>query len=323
MVVTKIYANSVANYLSGRLLGQDKLNRLIDADFSDAVRMLIDYGYGGGNLDANSYDIDKFITNETQSLIEFVAECSASEELASCLLNRFYYLDAKVLFKLKYLGQEPNNSLYIKDEDFRSAFTSGDYSVLPQFMIDACNELTEKSVSSKLTAKEIDIAFTKAMYLDNLKSAKSSRNKSLIGYCTAQIDISNILSAFRAKELSMTASQLQDEIYDGGNIKLENIMEILSSESVAIVSNFSNTEYADVVAKLVEDNDVAGYLKETDEILFNFLQGKSNDMNSFSPFINYFNAQILEYKTIKLILVCLKNNIKSAIKPRIRSFGNE
>lgn len=323
MVVTKIYANSIANYMSGHLLGQDKLNRLIDAEFSDAVRMLIDYGYGGGHIDPDSYDIDKFITNETQTLIEFVAESSASVELASCLLNRFYYLDAKVLFKLKYLGKEADNSLYIKDEEFRTAFVSGDYSVLPEFMADACRLLSEKAVSTTLSAKEIDIEFTKAMHLDNLKCAKASRNKSLVSYCKAQIDISNILSGFRAKQLNMTQAELQNEIYEGGAINLEDILNIVALENSSIISGFSSTEYADVVASLIDSNDVEGYLKETDELLFGYLKGKADDMNSYSPFINYFYAQILEYKTIKVILVCLKNNMKDAIRPRIRSFGNE
>lgn len=320
-MVTKIYANAVAKYMSSKLLGEEKLNRLIDADFSDAVRMLVDYGYGGGNIDSDSYDIDKFITAQQKILIEFVESDCASEELKNCLLNRFLYMDAKVLFKARFVSSDLSQALYLSSEMMKTAFSSGDYSALPNFMADAAALLTEKSQMSSLSAKEIDVAFTKAMHMDNLQNAKASKSKSLITYCKAQIDITNIVSSYRAKQLGFSVEQLQKELYEGGAVSQEDILSILTGDNATIIGNFYQTLYADIIFKLVEGDDVAEFLRDADEILYDILKGKGEDITSFSPFINYFLAQLLEFKTIKLILVCIKNNMRKEIKSRIRSFN--
>ncbi len=319
-MVTKIYANAVAKYLSSKLLGEEKLNRLIDAEFSDAVRMLIDYGYGGGNVDENSYDIDKFITSQTRLLIEFVESDCASENLKKILLNRFLYADAKVLFKAKFAKNDISQALYLSDENMSSAFSLSEYSLLPEHMAQTAMLLNEKSQTSELTSKEIDVAFTKAMHSDNIQNAKESKEKNLITYCQAQIDISNISSAYRAKKLNISSEQLLEQLYDGGAVDLDDIQTIVSGENATIIGKFNSSIYSDLIFKLIESDNVAEFLRDSDEILFDILKGTGEDVASYSPFINYFLAQLLEYKTIKLILVCVKNNMRDQIKSRIRSF---
>ena len=56
---SKIYANAVAKYNEGKLLDGEKLKRVSEASYSDAIKMLYDYGYGEGlpleNADAENF----------------------------------------------------------------------------------------------------------------------------------------------------------------------------------------------------------------------------------------------------------------------------
>ena len=319
MFYSKIYANAIAKYNEGKLLSPEKLQRLVDADFSDAVKMLADYGYGGGTVDENSYDIDVFISEETARLIEFVREDCPSEELKNCLLNKFYYSDAKVYYKHKFSLFDVSSALYGKSDDLGKAIESGDYSSVPSFLGDALRTLDERYVENKANPREIDIFITRAMYADNLHNAKKSRNKTLIKYVRTEIDFRNILTAFRYKKLSLEKEKFPQEFIEGGFVSEECVSVILSGDQNAVSDAFDGTPYSDAVEKLLSNDDFAVFERDSEEVLYEIMAGEGENMLTFSPFVNYFMAQIAEFKVIKTILVCLKNGLRGEISKRIRS----
>ncbi len=316
---SKIYANAIAKYNEGKLLSPEKLQRLTDAEFSDAVKMLADYGYGGGTVDENSYDIDVFISEETAKLIEFVREDCPSEELKNCLLNKFYYSDAKVYYKRKFASFDESAALYGKSEELDKAIESGDYAQLPEFMSEALKALDERYVENRANPREIDIALTMAMYKDNLQNAKKSRNRNLIKYVKTEIDFRNVLTAFRYKKLSLEKEKFPREFIGGGYLSEETVSVILSGDDGSVSDAFDGTQYSEAVEKLLAAEDFAVFERDSEEVLYSIMAGDSENMLAFSPFVNYFMAQTAEFKVIKTILVCLKNGLRSEISKRIRS----
>ena len=148
-MVTKIYANAVAKYNEGKLLDAEKIRRLADASFSDAVRMLCDYGYGGGTVDEKSYDIDAFISRETSALIEYVQSSSPDEYLARVLTNRFLYGNAKAYYKARLTGKENDAAVYrMDDEEMADGIRKGEYAALPAPMAEAVDRKSTRLNSS-------------------------------------------------------------------------------------------------------------------------------------------------------------------------------
>ena len=176
-MVTKIYANSVAKYNEGKLLDAEKLRRLIDAEFSDAVKMLCDYGYGGGALDEKSYDIDAFISAETAKLIEYAATDSPSAELTRVLTNRFLYGNAKAYYKARITDRPNPAAVYaMADADVRQGIEKAEYAALPPAMTEALAALDAEFSEKPADPKRIDIVLTRAMYADSVAAAKKSGN---------------------------------------------------------------------------------------------------------------------------------------------------
>jgi len=232
-----IYANTVAEYQARRLFGREKLRRIADANFSDAVRMLIGYGYSGDYDNADTQDIDDFIDTQIHSLTEFVKENSASDALAKILLNSFNY--------------------------------------------------------SK----------TQAVFADNSALAEKIGVSSLIRYCKRQIDITNILTAYRAKKLGYNREETLSELFEGGEIDFE---------SITLINDLKETIYDEAVTAL-EAGDLQSFRRLTEDLLLETLKKDSNNFMSYGPFIKYIFTQMEEYRTVRYILVCIKNNISFSV----------
>lgn len=314
-MVTRIYANAVARYNEGKLLDGEKLNRLIDAEFSDAVKMLCDYGYGGGTADEKSYDIDAFISRETAALIDYVISSAPNEYVARVLINGFLYGNAKAYYKARVSGKENPAAVFeMQDEEIKAAVYKGDYAALPEPMADALERLDSMFTEQKPNPKTIDIMLSKARFADSIECAKKAKDKSLVKYAVSEIDLSNVLSALRARALGMSEASFAELFIEGGKLDYDEALAVFKADDA--VKALQNTEY-DFIADNAETLSLPHAEAKTSEYLAEIWERKADDMRSLSPFAGYFLAQMREYKTVKLILACLKNGARSEIYPRL------
>jgi hypothetical protein len=295
----------------------------MDADFGSAVKMLTEYGYNGGNLSEHSYDPDLFITAQNRELAGFVIENSADKYLTRCLLNRFYYSDAKVRYKKRFSDASDSDALYFDNPEFAEAFKNKDYESLPAFMAAAALALDERFSQTPPPPKEIDSAFSKAMFSDSLEAAKKSGNRSLISYAVTSIDVANIISGFRARRLALTAEALSEELFDGGKVQKKKYTDILYPETKRFLEHFEKTPYLDLVYELNETDDLSKFVSKADELILSVLYEKDGGVTSCFPFIRYFMEKTLEFKAVKLILTCVKNGLRDELAKRAGVYLNE
>lgn len=315
-MVTRIYANAIAKFNESKLLDAEKLYRLIDAEFSDAVKMLCDYGYGGGIVDDGSYDIDAFISGETSALIDYALSGAPNEYVAKILTNKFLYGNAKAYYKAKITGIENAAAVYrMPDGELKAAIDKGDYSALTPFLADALTALDAEFAESPPNPKTVDIMLTKARYADDAYCARKSGNKSLKAYVEGETDFSNIISTLRARALKMSESSFLPLIIDGGKLSIEDITALFLCEDA--VKFIRNTDYGFIVENCEEIN-LPLIEAKTENHLAEIWERESENMQSISPFVSYFIAQLGEYKTVKMILTCLRNGAREEIATRLR-----
>lgn len=316
-MVTKIYANAVAKYNEGKLLDSEKLYRLVDAEFSDAVKMLCDYGYGGGTVDEKSYDIDAFISSETAALIAYAWESAPNDYVARILTNRFLYGNAKAYFKARITGKTNAAAVYgMQDEEVRTAIEKGEYASLPAFMAEAVQTLDVMFADTAPDPKTIDIVLTKAMFADNAYCARKARDKSLKTFVAGEIDLTNIMTVFRARSLGMPVNALGELLIDGGKMPDDVLQALFTAEDPVAV--LFDSPYG-FLAENEGGISLPHLEARADDYLAQIWERSSENMLSLSPFIGYFLAQSAEYKTVKMILTCLKNNARAEILPRLRA----
>ena len=316
---TKIYANTLAKYNEGKLLSEEKLRRLADADFAGAVKMLCDYGYGGGRLGENSFDVDKLISEETANLINFISEDCFDPHTSAVLLARFYYNNAKARYKFKAGGKESVSALYDMESDYTLGIPNGTYADCPEPMSKALSELDAKSLTGKVSAREIDEALTRAMYADMSEHAKKA-GKAVKNYVTAKIDFVNLASALRCLRMNAGADSLKELFIDGGSIDRDDLTAAYEAGLTGFADKLRDTAYYDILKRVSEKGFDALPLFETDAAYAEttFFDGDLENMLASAPLLHYYASALNEYKTVKIILTCLKNNVRGEINRRVR-----
>lgn len=310
MITTKIYANAVAKYNEGKLLGEEFLLRLTDAEFSDAVRLLCEKGYGGGAADEKSYDVDAFISRETSALLDYAVTDAPNEYVSRVLVNPFLYGNAKAYYKARYTGVHA--TVYgMDDEAVRGAIEKREYVALPSFMADALAALDAEFESEEPDPKTIDALLTRACYRDSLYCAKKSGQRKLVLYVRVKIDLINLLSVLRARSLGASFESVSPLIIEGGKrLKPDALQAVFAGGDSALPELYE--PLLEAKGNLAQAEAIA------DDITASIFAADCENMQSYAPFTHYFTAQLGEYRAVKTILVCLKNNARDEIEARLR-----
>ena len=286
-----VFSNAVCKAAEVDLLTPEALLRLSAADFDEAIKMLHDYGYNEGVITEGSFDIDRFIGGQISALIGFVKEYSPSSEVEDFIVAPYLFNNIKAEYKRKRGGAKTR--LY--DIDGAAGVADGDYSRLDAKIKEVLLSLDEQEVSSS----DIDLALTKAMYEYKLKKAKKSGSGLLVKYAKAEIDTVNIITMQRSAKLNMSEAEKTKLFITGGNIKTD-------TEDLP-------KEYAEF-----DLNDLIKLETQADNYLLQLADSQSSNMDSVGPLLSYALRKSIEFKTVKMILVCIKSDARREIPLRLR-----
>jgi len=290
-----IYNNIIANYEASSLLNKEQFNRLASTDFLDAVKILFSYGY----VDAGTLDIDAIMLAQYKKLFLFLTEHSTSSTLLKFILSRYYYLDAKTL----YLENCTVDELYLNDVKLKKAIVNKKYDALAKPLQVALKSLNENS-----SRKEIDFAFLDANFKDNLTLA-NSLGKKYLEYAKYEIDLSNILTAYRAKKLNFSFRDFYSNLFCGGTIDLEEFECLKDNSFDFFAYGLSGTSISNVIRSL-KLGDTSTFKANSDQFLFGILSNEMTSLLKHGAFLTYALCYLSEFKVVNFILVSLKNNIK-------------
>lgn len=299
-ITTKVYANVLAMQSEGRMTAE-RLRRIVEAKtVTDAFKMLGDFGYAYSELNS----ADKFIVAETNALIDFIEENCAGERFASALTARFRYNNAKLAYKSRFI-EVPSDGYYRTSLDC-AKIVAGDYSDVGKYMLAALESLDE---SEERRPQAIDLALTRAMYEEVLSCGILTVKK----YFRAETDMKNILSAARMRRLDTDG----DEFIDGGKISRELLETSVHADGFA--DCFEGTPYEEYAAGIEasEFRELWRAERDADDYLFYMTARDVANVSSYEPFLNYYTQALIELKTVKTALVCIKTDSRDAFYQRI------
>lgn len=314
--VSKIFANTLATQNEKFLMDGDKLRRLLDSDYDGALRALRDYGWGENLTD--NVTADALLAAETAKLVSFVRENAIDERVERVLLAPFLFHNAKAAYKGRVTGADVSRALYGGFDDVADAVGQGEYAELPDALADCLTELDELSDTSKLTPRGIDMAITRAMYEYSLASAKGDR--ALTKYVKSEIDLKNLMTLFRSRLTGLDRAALEDMFIAGGGVNLYDASRALEANEEYFNTFFARSDYSEVFESVGRGADAVAEIETgMDDYLYALtLAGRENFL-SRSPFINYFYRAMLELKTVRTVLVCIRNGAAGEIKRRLRA----
>lgn len=285
---------------SGRL-DAERLRRIVESrTVADAFKALGDYGY----VYSEGQTVDGFIVGETNRLIEFIAENSPSESFKNALTARFKYNNAKLAYKSRF-GPVPDDGYYSVDFDAQK-IAEGDYSDADKYMEQALYTLDENKSSHP---QEIDLALTRAMYAYIL----SCGGPPVKNYFRAEIDMKNILTAARMKKLNLAG----DQFISGGKVSIERLNEALEGDDFA--SCFEGTKFEELSERIAQNElkDLWQAELMSDDYLYYLTYKDVTSYTSLTPLLNYYTETLIELKTLKTALVCVKTDSRDLFFKRL------
>lgn len=217
-----IFCTSLIRANENSMLPWDELVRAAEADdFKSAMNVLNERGYGDGKDLQNPRDFVNMLTAEEEKTYGFVF--SALPEKSELELFKYQkdYHNAKAALKAEFLGIDSEKYLVsggnFEPKVMADMIRERTFIFLSTEMKDAINEAVELFGKGR-DPQEIDIILDKACYSEMLKSAESFGNLFLIGYVRLLIDILNVITFVRLRQIGKPWAFFKKVFLEGGLI---------------------------------------------------------------------------------------------------------
>lgn len=325
-----IYSNSRAKTIEKTLLSKDKILRLISSPtVEDGIKILREVGYGSNTNVTESSDYNLLLTEEYDKIAKFFKETMPEDSDLSVFLYLEDANNLKACCKMKYGGFEDKSLLncggnYDKDKMLENILADN------YFSFD--NDIRE-------ALEKIDYEFTlgeKRPYIINTivdnailklitNKLKKSHDVIIKKYFYTYIEALNFSVLVRAKKVNLANDVLKQMYIDSDDIALEQFENLYTQSFETIQEKYryklAGKIYSNAIEELKETNKLIRFEKELDDYLLSIFDIYKNDIFTVGPLIYIYLFKKQEIKMVKLILVCIKNNVEeSEIRKRLRAF---
>ena len=192
-------------------------------DFQSAMAVLTEYGYGDGKPLANPRDFIKVLAAEEQRVYDFVFSALPEKEELEMLRFPKDYHNAKAVLKAEFLGISPDGYLTsggrIEPEALAAMIKDRNFIFLSVPMKEAVARAIELFGKGR-DPQEIDIILDKACYQDMMEAAEELGNQFMIGYVKLLIDILNITTFVRLRQIGKPVDFFKRVFLEGGEVAL-------------------------------------------------------------------------------------------------------
>ena len=316
------YSNARARSLEVKLLGRERINRMIDSDTADGVlKILSEVNFGEGLFVDSVLDFEKLITAEMSSFYSFVRECSPTLAFKNFILLKNDFHNAQAIIRHKYLKFDETDLLgergLIDTTELKDKIMIDDYSSFPSSLASALLKADELFVSNKATGANIDDLFVKGLYGELLLSTK--KHNFLRKLVVFKIDSLNLSLAFRIRNFNVAK-----EFYlSGGKISLDEFKVLCELSFDEIKNKFLFSDYHDLINLAIldkeENSSLSCFEKAVDDYALELLLKHKYTISKDFPFIQYCLYKLADINNARLIAVGAINKIKKEeIRDRLR-----
>lgn len=319
-----IFASARAKAKENNLFTEEKLHRMLEAKtLEDAVRVLAEANYGGGMAVGcdNFYEV---LAEEEKLATAFLRESAPKDMGIECFFMRNDYHNLKVLTKAKYGGLDEYESMLLPDgnvqfSDLKDKFENGKIRFFNVYMGEALTAIEKAFETDALSPRKIDTEIDKAMFkeIENTLKGKDA-DKYVKEYFVTLADTTNIGSMFRTITIGADFKFFEDNFVCGGEIDVDSF-RACGIDMTKFLKFVNDSKYKKLFEN-VENGDLSSFETAKDECLLKIFSANKGDMFSVAPVVGYYLGKLNEIKVIKVVLICIKNQVKyEEMKKRVRA----
>lgn len=320
MAAIREFTTGISNALSTKLLGE-KLQRMIDSDAFDAIKILSDSGFGGDVIADSPYEYEKLLRSEDIILAAFIKKYAPKQCFIDYFLLKNDYDNLEALMRKKYLGLNEEKMIspcgILSVDVLSEAVEKWDISALGAEYSKVLSDADKLFTEEKANGFSLDNVFTSSLYKHLIASTKN--NLILKKLVRAKIDALNIYACFRSRN-----TEIAEEVYiPGGNIRKEDIKALCEEPPETLVAKFEYSEFYDLVVSgadaLMKKQPLSELEKNVDGYPLKVLKRTEYFGKGDEPFLLYCLKKQSEIANVRIIMSGLLSGLDASfIRERLR-----
>jgi len=322
------YAIGRIRVIEKKLLDKGKLDRMIDSKSPDeALKVIVESGYvESSTLAGNAGEYENLLREEEKRLYGLLREVTSDDELFNIFLLKNDYHNIKVLLKSEFLAIEANDNLLVSGTmppmHIKTAINERELDRLPLYMKEAIDECLD-TFSRTNDPRQIDLILDKAYFRHIVEISEKSGHEYVKELVKIIIDLTNIKTFIRIKNLNMSADLLSRSLIPGGTIADSFFTENMDTNMEVFVEKIKNSPYFNIcsqgISNYVNTGNLSRLEKLADDYIINFVKKSRYKTLGIEPLIGYLVAKENEIKNVRIIMVGKINNISGdIIRERLR-----
>ncbi len=258
-----------------RMLGRDKLERMLTEPYADAARTAADCGYEDmAELDIRG--INEALGRHRAGEIAEVYDMCPDKRVVDVFRLKYEYHNAKVIVKSGGAGAEGllSGSGRTDVPELLELYESGESADAGPILSDAVSE-AKVTLARTGNPQLADFILDRAYFAELTQLAEEIGDGFISRYVRVLIDSANVRIAVRAQFIGgVGAAQLAGALIPGGDVDTDEIRRCMDSRD-ALGQLYANTMFADAVGRegmtafeLAADNAVNAFLADSELVSF-------------------------------------------------------
>lgn len=308
------------------LISRERMKRLAEMSAKDAVRQLVEGGYGA-LPDATAEDTEALIASELVKACDLVREVTTSPTLTDIFLMEADVHNLKLLIKLRLTGGEV--SAYMAGGCYDPAFLkacvdNADYSRLPDIFrttLDAIEKSCQCGAADPaLLSTALDDAYIRYAY---------EKGDDFVRRCfRALADFTNVAALLRVRAIGADKERFAELLVAPGDVSRDILLRGFELSGDALARALSAGPAKDFLARGIETavktGRVSAVERERDDYLIRLATTRKPETDTIGPVYGYLLARRQEARALRLILTAKRNGLpQEVIDERMRLLYGE
>lgn len=307
------------------LLNWQRLSRLVEAEFQEALSILNETAYGAYLQDVeNSTDIERGLHRSLGDELQFLEENCHGTPVLEYLECKYDFHNMKVVIKTELFGDSDSLATdRIILEFGKIPFTSFEQSLAKkgsggltpfweETLFKVVNDLGRDSEDPQLVDTIAD-----RLYLERrLELAKEEGSRHLVNFARAEIDASNVRLLYRATSLGKEQEYIEEAFASGGRISSNLLNELAGGTQERVVERLSATKYGRLIAATLSQKDWGRRLTSLDREYDRFLLEKLGETARVvvgpERIVRYFMTREKDVVTLSMVLMAKLHGVGPA-----------
>ncbi|WP_206458448.1 V-type ATP synthase subunit C [Anaerovorax sp. IOR16] len=217
-----VFASARVRSVEKNLLSREKADKMIDSKTSeDALKVLHELGYGEENSGLNPSELNEILSTEIQKAYAFVFDVAPDKGVFDTFLYPYDYHNLKVLLKAEFSDTEAEPFLMdigtIPKSKLMVMVRERSFMDMPEEMKRAVQEVIDV-FGRTADPQVIDFILDRACYESMCKAADNSGSEYIRGYVALLIDIINLKTFVRLRQMKKNWDFFSKVFLPGGRI---------------------------------------------------------------------------------------------------------